>query len=476
MMIRVRFAPSPTGYLHIGGARTALFNWFFARQRQGQFILRIEDTDRLRSTKESIATIINGLSWLGLDWDGKIYFQTQRLELYREYAQKLLAVGDAYYCYCTPEELQQRREEALREKRPPKYDGRCRHLTNEQKVAYEKEGRKAVIRFKTPSDGTTEFTDEIRGKVVFENNLLEDFVILKADGMPTYNFAVVIDDTLLEISHVIRGEDHISNTPRQILLYNALGFALPRFAHLPMILGPDGTRLSKRHGATAVEEYQRQGYLPEALVNYLALLGWATEESQQIFTKNELIEKFSLERCTKSAAIFDPPKLLWMNGVYIRKVPLKTLTEMVIPWVEDKGLLERGPSPEQREYLEKAVGLEQERAKLLSEFPYLVEIFLRQAVKYEPEALADLKKRDTSLSFLQEVTELLKKVEPFTAQKLETTVREFAKAKGLKTAAVFHPLRIFVSGRTKGPGLFELLELVGKKRVLARLEKAKDIL
>lgn len=468
-MIRVRFAPSPTGYLHIGGARTALFNWLFARHQQGEFLLRIEDTDRLRSTKESIDAIINGLSWLGLDWDKEIFFQSQRLKIYQEYASQLLREGKAYYCYCTPEELELRRQQARREKRPPKYDGRCRQLSPQQKEVYEKEGRKKVVRFKMPSEGTTEFNDLIRSKVVFQNSLLDDFVILKADGMPTYNFAVVIDDALLEISHVIRGEDHISNTPRQILLYKALNLPMPQFAHLPMILGPDGTRLSKRHGATAVEEYQRQGYLPQAMVNYLALLGWATEESQQIFTKNELIEKFSLKRCTKSAAIFDPQKLLWMNGIYIRKIGITELTNQAMPWLKEKRLVSDRLSPQEEAYLQRAIALEQERAKLLSDFPGLIEIFLQEEVKYEEEALDALKKRDTSLFSLQQMTELLKKVEPFTAPKLEEAIRGFAKAKGLKTGAVFHPLRIFVSGRTRGPGLFELLALLGKEKVLQRL-------
>ena len=346
--IRVRFAPSPTGYLHIGGARTALFNWLFARHNNGVFILRIEDTDEMRSTDESVNGILESMKWLGLDWnegpglgsdlptgqagptagatggqtpprgDYGPYFQMQRLDKYQAACDQLLKKGLAYPCYCTPEEVEKMRELALLAKRPPKYDGRCRNLTSEQRAASERAGKKKSIRIKTPQEGNTRFVDLVRGGLDFENALLEDFVILKTSGVPTYNFACVVDDHHMAISQVIRGDDHLSNTPRQILIYEALGWKAPQFAHLAMILGSDGSRLSKRHGATSVMEYKEAGYLPEALLNYLALLGWGTEDSQQIFSQAEMVEKFSLERCSKSPAAFDPNKLLWMNGEYIR--------------------------------------------------------------------------------------------------------------------------------------------------------------
>src|SRR5882672_10572858 len=343
--IRVRFAPSPTGYLHIGGARTALFNWLFARHNQGVFILRIEDTDELRSTEESVSGILDSMKWLGLDWDegptpdGRgvkgdygPYFQMQRLEKYQAACDELVKKGLAYPCYCTAEEVEKMRELALLAKRPPKYDGRCRNLTSEQRAASEQAGKKKSIRFKTPQTGNTRFVDLVRGGLDFENALLEDFVILKTSGVPTYNFACVVDDHHMAISHVIRGDDHLSNTPRQILVYEALGWKPPEFGHLAMILGSDGSRLSKRHGATSVTDYRDSGYLPEVMLNYLALLGWGTEDSQQIFTQQEMVDKFSLERCSKSPAAFDPAKLLWMNGEYIRKTPVPQLAAMAKPF------------------------------------------------------------------------------------------------------------------------------------------------
>ncbi|MFY9204018.1 MAG: glutamate--tRNA ligase, partial [Limnochordia bacterium] len=337
--VRVRFAPSPTGYLHVGGARTALFNYLYAKHHHGVFVLRIEDTDLARSTEASTRAILDSMAYLGLDWDegpekgGDYgpYFQSQRLELYKEYAEKLLSMGRAYECYCTPEELDQIRQEAAAQGRDPKYDGRCRNLTDTQRREFVRQGRKPVIRFKADFEGTTLVDDLIRGQVIFDNNQLDDFVIIKSDGMPTYNFAVVIDDALMRITHVIRGEDHLSNTPKQIQIYQALGFAVPQFAHIPMILGPDRTRLSKRHGATSVGQFQEEGYLAEAMVNYLALLGWAYDDSQTIFSKTELIEKFSLSKVSKNPAVFDLAKLQWMNGVYIRELSLDELYQRTLP-------------------------------------------------------------------------------------------------------------------------------------------------
>jgi len=508
MSVRVRFAPSPTGYLHLGGARTALFNWLFAQQQGGTFILRIEDTDEVRSTDEAMLAIIHGLNWLGMDWDEgpgcelpaggiepkkplaqipedliqgigphKPYFQMQRLELYRKYAEELIKSGKAYRCYCLYAELEEMRKKALEEKKPPKYDGRCRNLTAKDEKRYVKEGRKPVVRFKTPREGVTQFEDVVRGKVSFENRLLDDFVMLKSTGTPTYNFAVVVDDHKMEISHVIRGDDHISNTPRQILLYEALGWEKPIFAHIPMILGSDGSRLSKRHGATSLNYYEEEGYLPDAMMNYLALLGWATEDSQQIFTKEELIAKFSLERCAKSAAIFDPQKLLWMNGEYIRKMTPEKLTLKAFPFILREKLVEGKEYQDIEDAvkmaLTKSISLEQEKIKLLKDIPYLISYMLKEDLEdkdYEQEAKEKVLKVKGVKQILSDCRDRLARLEDFSEEKIENVIRNYATESGRKTSEVFHPLRVAVSGRTRGPGLFALLSFLGKERVLKRID------
>ncbi len=330
----LRFAPSPTGFLHIGGARTALFNWLLARNKGGKFILRIEDTDQVRSTKESIDAILEGMTWLGLDWDEGPIYQTDRITMYREHAERLIREGKAYYCYCTPEELEEKRQKALQEKRKPKYDGHCRNL--ESPIP----GRTPAIRFKAPQEGKTVLPDLIKGTMEFDNAEMDDLVILRSDGWPTYNFSVVVDDATMGITHVIRGDDHVNNTPRQILLYQAFGYPLPQFAHVPMILGADKARLSKRHGATSVMAYKDMGYLPQALVNYLVRLGWSHGD-QEVFTKEELIRNFSLENVGKSAAVFNQEKLNWLNGVYIRQEKPEILAELLLPFLEGKGLKPR---------------------------------------------------------------------------------------------------------------------------------------
>jgi glutamyl-tRNA synthetase len=377
MNVRARFAPSPTGYLHIGGARTALFNWLFARGLKGTFILRIEDTDEARSTEESVGAIIESMKWLGLEWDegpGKDnpaqyepYYQMQAKDqgVYQKYVDQLLSEGKAYRCYCTPEELDEMRKKAMAEKKPPRYDGRCCHLSMEERQQKEAQGRRAVIRFKRPIDQTVKLHDLIAGDVQFDPTLLDDFVIMKASGVPTYNFACVIDDHRMDITHVIRGNDHLSNTPRQVQLYEAFGWTPPVFAHLSMILGPDGARLSKRHGHTSVLEYRNEGYLPYALINYLALLGWSTEDSQQLFEKQELIQKFSIDRTSNSPATFDPQKLVWMNGEYIRKMDAVELTRTFLQWVEVTGQQDRIKGWD-RELIEKTITLEHDKIKLLN--------------------------------------------------------------------------------------------------------------
>ncbi len=531
--IRVRFAPSPTGYLHIGGARTALFNWLFAKKNGGAFILRIEDTDEARSTDESIRAIIESMQWLGLNWDEgpKIedrgqrtevrgqgtevrgqrtevrgqktgdrekthppplisqlsslnshlspltshpstlnsqlgsygpYFQMERLDIYKKYAKQLISNGKAYYCYCTPEELKTMREEQQSKKLPPKYDGRCRN----RGVRTDGGGQNAVIRFKMPREGKIAFDDIVRGHLEFENTLLDDFVILKASGVPTYNFACTIDDKLMEISHVIRGDDHLSNTPRQIHLYNALNWELPQFAHLSMILGPDGSRLSKRHGHTSVLEYKNDGYLNVALINYLALLGWSTSDSQQIFELDELLNKFSLEKCSKSPAIFDIQKLQWLNMEYLKKLSAEEIYKKSIPFITNAALPMDNPG-----LIIKILRTEKEKIKLLSDVPNIIDFFVLNDVKYESSALEKVLKDENADKILRDLLPIFENCNDFSKVLLEKSVRNFCELNGIKTSRAFHPVRVAVSGRMYGPGLFDLLELLGKQKVVERIAK-----
>ncbi|MGC8866906.1 MAG: glutamate--tRNA ligase [Elusimicrobiales bacterium] len=479
--VRVRFAPSPTGHLHIGGARTALFNYLFARKYNGTFILRIEDTDEIRSTKESMRSIFESMRWLGLEWDeGAIdeenevgdfgpYIQSKReaLGIYRKYADELLTKGYAYYCYCTPDELEEMRKKAQLERRPPRYDGRCRNLTQKQIEEFKAQGRKPVVRFKMPDDGTTSWMDLIHGDLSFQNGLLYDFVMIKASGYPTYNFACVVDDHLMHITHVIRGDDHISNTPLQINLYKALGWEIPEFAHLSMILGPDGTRLSKRHGATSISEYQRAGYLPRTMKNYLALLGWSTKDSQQIFADGELEEKFSLEGCQKNPAIFDPVKLTWMNGEYIRKMSKEELYNAVLPFLKEAGIDISKASADPCDI----VAIEQEKYKLLSDVPKLIDFFFTEDIVYDIESFDRVIKKPGVKEILRSIKEVYASLNDFTESSIEKATRDFCKEKGYKTSEVFHPIRVAVSGRAQGPTLFRMIEYLGKDRVISRIDK-----
>jgi glutamyl-tRNA synthetase len=485
MSIRVRFAPSPTGFLHIGGARTALYNYLFAKHNNGKFILRIEDTDEVRSNDESVLAILHGMKWLGLDWDeGPIinpdgsmglkgdygpYFQLQRLDTYKPFIDKLVAEGKAYKCFCSTETLAEKRKQAELEKRPPKYDNKCRNLSQAEIEVYEQQGIKPVIRFKNSGEGQTKFNDLIKGEISFENSLLDDFVIVKSSGVPIYNFAVVLDDALMQITHVIRGDDHISNTPRQIMLYKALGFELPVFAHIPMILGSDGARLSKRHGATSVLAYRDMGYLPEALVNYLALLGWATSDSQQLFHTGELIEKFELNDCSSSASIFDDKKLLWMNGEYIRAKSLDEFTEIAIPVLQSANLVNLNLTENEKNNLKKIFALEQDKVKLLTEIPSLFDFMLTEKIEYNPVDVEKVLKKEGAKKILEDMLENIKDMQTFSAENLEILCREYAEKTGIKTGQIFHPLRVATSGRTKGPSLFHYMEVLSKEKVLDRM-------
>lgn len=476
--IRTRFAPSPTGFLHIGGARTTLYNWLFARRHQGDFILRIEDTDEVRSTDDSVTAILDSVKWLGLDWDegpkdGKTdtgpyspYFQMQRVPIYRKYLDQLISEGKAYRCYCTKEELDEFRRVAQLEKRPPRYPGKCRALSAAQRQELEGAGKKFSIRFKMPVDGATIVDDAIRGKVSFENNLQQDLVIWKTTDGPTYNFCCVIDDHLMGMTHVVRGDEHLSNTPSQIQIYYALGWTTPKFAHLSMILGPDGSKLSKRHGATSVLEYRDQGYLPHTMRNYLALLGWSNTESQQLFTDADLISKFDLEGCQKSPATFDTVKLNWMNGEYIRQTKIEDLVELAKPFLEKAGLWgAKGPD------LKRVIALEHEKFKLLSEIPRLIEFFYKP-VEFDPKAFEKVLKAPGAKEVLLGLADALAAQTSFEEKALEARIRQFVTDKALKNGQVFHPIRVAVSGRTEGPTLFLMLEIMGKETVVSRLKEA----
>jgi glutamyl-tRNA synthetase len=462
-MVRVRFAPSPTGHLHIGGARTALFNWLFARHEGGTFILRIEDTDTSRSTDEYIEAIIDGMKWLNLGWDEGPYRQTSRFDVYRNYIERLVKEGKAYRCYCSPEELEQRRQEALAQGRTPKYDGRCRDL--KEPVT----GRQPVVRFRMPQEGQTAVNDMIKGSVVFENSQLDDLIIMRSDSAPTYNFVVVVDDVDMKITHVIRGDDHLNNTPKQLHIYKALGYEIPQFAHLPMILGADKARLSKRHGATSVMAYKDMGYLPDALVNYLVRLGWSYGD-QEVFTREELTKHFSFQNVGTSSAVFNPEKLLWLNSQYIMNTDPVRLAELVIPFLEREKIIHEGQALD-IQWLSKAVMTLRERAKTLVELAASLRYYIAEDVEYNEKAKAKFL-NDKSLLLLTELRERLLPLAEFSASELEKVFKEIVEKHGVKLGNLAQPVRVAITGGTESPGIFDVLEIVGKEKTLKRLEKA----
>ena len=478
--VRVRFAPSPTGYPHVGNIRTALFNWLFARHHGGSFIVRIEDTDVTRRVRGAVRAILDSLRWLGLDWDegpevgGKYgpYIQSERLDMYRGTAERLISQGDAYYCYCSPERLEAMRSEQIKRKQPPGYDRCCRDLTPKERAKKEAEGMTPVVRFKTPLEGQTRFNDLIYGDVAFEHSTIDDFVLLKSDAYPTYHLANVVDDHAMEISHVIRAEEWISSTPRHLLLYKALGFAPPEFIHHPMILGPDRSKLSKRHGAVSILEYREQGYLPEAMVNFLALLGWSLDDKTEIISREELIKNFSLERIGKTGAIFNREKLDWMNGVYIRKLTPDEFFEAAQPYLmldeaAGKALIAG------EEYVRAALSLVQERARTLAEVAELARFFFVEELDYEPKLLIGEKmSRESATQALKASQQKLTSLSAFDADSLEGVLRPLAAELGLKTGQLFGTLRVAVTGRTAAPPLFQTMSVLGKERCLRRIEAA----
>ncbi|MBI4197018.1 MAG: glutamate--tRNA ligase [Deltaproteobacteria bacterium] len=451
---RVRFAPSPTGHLHIGGARTAIFNWLYARKEKGTFILRIEDTDRERSTSEYVRSIMEGLEWLGLDWDEGPYHQIDRMEIYKSHVDKLLAEGNAYRCYCTTEELEQRRKSALAKGEKPKYDGRCRDADPNQKRPY-------CIRFKTTQTGETVVHDLVHGDVTFQNAELDDLVIQRTDGIPTYNLCVIIDDALMRITHVIRGDDHLNNTPRQIQLYQAFEYPLPLFAHLPMILGADRTRLSKRHGATSVLAYKEMGHLADALINFLARLGWSHGD-QEIFTRDELVEKFSLGNIGKSGGVFNMEKLAWLNSHYIKTTDPKTLAALLIPFLEREG-----HQVIVGEMLERSIQLCRDRARTLIELAHLVLPYLAEEITVEEKALPHLANK----GLLREIRGFLSLQEDFHESALKGAFERLTAEKKISLKEVAQPLRVALTGSTVSPGIFEVMTLLGQEKVLRRLDK-----
>jgi len=459
--VRTRFAPSPTGYLHIGGARTALFNYLFARHHGGKFILRIEDTDRERSTPEAIEAILQALKWLQLDWDEGPFYQTERYPLYKEKIQQLLTDGKAYRCVCTPEELEAKRQLAQKEKRKPAYDGTCR-----LRPPVIRSGQPYTVRFRSPQTGTTVVDDAVKGGVVFDNRELDDLIIARSDGSPTYNFCVVVDDIDMEITHIIRGDDHLANTPRQILLYQALGHTPPEFAHVPLILGLDKSRLSKRHGATSVMAYRDMGYFPEALVNYLVRLGWSHGD-QEIFSREELIEKFALEEVGKSAGVFNPEKLLWLNFHYMKNRPLDQLAEDVIPFIEAKGY----PLPQERAWLQKMVSSLRERAKTLVEVVDLAHFYLSDDLRFDEKAVKKFLTPEVR-ELLKKLCQLLEKARDFSEKSIEEAFTSILAEENLQLGEIAQPARVALTGSTVSPGIYEVISILGKERTLNRLRAA----
>lgn len=459
--VRVRFAPSPTGFLHVGGVRTALYNWLFARHHGGTFILRIEDTDVERSTEESVQAILESLAWLGLNWDEGPIRQAERMALYRAAAERLLEEGRAYWCVCTPEELEARRKEALAAGHSPRYDGRCRDR------GHRGAGRPAALRIRTEAEGQTVVEDLIHGPVTFQNVDLDDFILLRSDGIPTYNFAVVVDDAEMGITHVIRGDDHIPNTPRQIQVYRHLGLPLPRFAHIPLILGADRARLSKRHGATSVIAYREMGYLPEAVVNYLARLGWSYGD-QEIFSVEELIRHFTLEKVGNTAAVFDQGKLDWLNAQYLRVADPARLAGLLAEHWVFAGVPPEAVTATDRAWRAAVVVAFRERAKTLRELAESSRFLFDVPVPMDPEAAATHHTAEAT-ALLRELLPRLTALPAFTAAALEACYRGFAEEKGIKLGVVAQPTRVALTGRTVSPPLFEVMALLGRDRALARL-------
>ncbi len=506
--VRVRFAPSPTGSPHIGSVRTAIYDWLYARHTGGKFILRIEDTDRARFVPGSTEEIMESLRWLGIEidegpgHDGPCgpYFQTERLGIYQQHAEQLLANGQAYHCFCTSERLDEMRKAQEAAKLPTGYDRLCLQLTPEEAASKLEEGTPAVIRFKVPQEGTTTFHDIVRGDITFENRLIDDFIIMKSDGYPTYQFASVVDDHLMEITHVIRGEEWISSTPKHFLEYQAFGWEMPKFAHAPLLVGPDRAKLGKRHGSVKFVDFIEQGFVREAIINFVTLLGWTPGTDEEVFSVDELIERFTLEGIVNHPVVFDREKMEWMNGVYIRAMEIGKLADLCLPYLQKAGLVPDNPSPEHMDYVRRVIAIEQERIKLLSEVVALTDFFFLDEPPYEEkgvnkwlrrdyvpdlltrliealggtvgEAFNGLPSQETRVSTHREAVEGL----PYGPEAIEECVRKIGEEIGQTGGAIIHPIRMAVTGRTVGPGLFETISVLGRDRVLFRLRRTLELL
>jgi len=469
---RLRFAPSPTGYLHVGGARTALFNWLYCKHYGGQFLLRIEDTDKARSTDESTRAIYDGLNWLGLTWDEDVVSQGANLERHQRDARALLDAGKAYRCFCSPAELDQRRKEAESRKQAFRYDGRCDRLKADEVRARVDKGDPFTIRFRVPS-GSTAWDDLVHGTITFPNKDLDDLVILRSDGTPIYNLAVVSDDIAMRITLVMRGDDHISNTPKQIMLYEALGATLPKFAHLPMIHGMDGKKLSKRHGATAVGDYRHLGMLPEAMLNFLALLGWSPGNDVEIMSIDEMIRLFSADHLSKKAAIFDTQKLEWMNGQHLSRTPGDKLLPVVADALARAGVATQADVAARRDWFLRLVELLKIRARTVDDIVRQATPYLRETIEYDPEAVAkQWKERDAAARVLSATRDRLAGAKEWTPAALEGELRQLAESLGVSGGKVFQPLRVALTGLTVSPGIFDVLETLGRERSVARIDAA----
>jgi glutamyl-tRNA synthetase len=483
MAPRVRFAPSPTGYLHVGGARTALFNWLWARRHGGLFVLRIEDTDLERSSDEMVEGILDGLRWLGLDWDEgpKIggpygpYFQSQRLDRHRLMAERLVAQGDAYYCYCTTDTLKAKRDAAEQAGSASTYDRTCCALTPAEVAARERDRVPRAIRFRVPA-GPMRFEDLVHGAIEFDGANIEDFVLLRSDGQPTYQLSVVSDDVEMKITHVVRGDDHISNTPKQMLLYRAIGAEMPKFAHVPLILGPDRKRLSKRHGATSVTEYARLGYLPEAMFNFLALLGWSPGTDQELFTREGLVNAFALDGISGGNAVFNVEKLDWFNQQHIMRLAPGELAVRLKPVLEQAGLWSDAYLGDRHAWFFSVLELLKPRAKRLDDFAAQGRLFFSDAIEYDAAALEKHLRVPGMDGHLEAIDAALTALDTFDPASTEAALRATAEARGVKAAVLIHSVRVAVSGKTVSPGLFEVLSLLGRSRVHARIAEARQLL
>jgi glutamyl-tRNA synthetase len=453
-----RFPPSPTGFLHVGNARTAVFNWLYARRMKGKFILRIEDTDTERSTQEAIDVIFEALEWLGIDWDEGPYYQTKRLEIYHDYLNRLIDSGRAYYCTCSPDEIEAMRQKAMATGGKPKYDGTCR-----DKGLSKTED--AVIRLKAPLSGITVVEDVIKGNIVFQNDELDDFIVCRSDGIPTYNFAVVIDDMTMQVNTIIRGDDHVMNTPKQILLYNALDCPLPIFGHVPMVLGTDKSRFSKRHGAVSVSAYRDMGFLPDAMLNYLVRLGWSHGD-QEFFTRQELIELFDLEHIGRSAGVFDPEKLLSLNADHIRATPPEKLLEPLKPFLKQRGIEVKDSG-----LMIKVIETLHARSKTLDDMAEQALFYFADDVSYEQKAAKKFLK-PAAVEALGLLVDQLDKLEDFSEENLETAFKAVMDQTGLKLGKIAQPVRVALTGKTASPGIFEVTAILGKDKVISRLQKA----